>query len=1121
MMKPSWGIREKLVGIFVLIKVLPLILLAWFAWSEIATLGWTVRERLEQLVFETKRTVGEVGSIATENSIRALDIKAREAIERLTTDTATRVATFLYERDDDLGQATSLPPDERLYRQFLAPRKRPVTLHEAWVQNANGTAWVPAVPRPESGPLVAPVNINNAKDFHSRPPTAFRHEDRPLYLEMTFVDMSGMERVKVVTSPRMSPELRDVSNPANTYCKAEHYYAELKKLKPGEIYVSDVIGAYLPSPVIGPYTSERAKALGIPFEPEKAGYAGKENPVGKRFEGLIRWAAPVVRGGRQIGWVTLALDHTHVMEFTDHILPTEERYTDISDAASGNYAFMWDYQGRNISHPRDYFIVGYDPETGEPAVPWLDEETYRKWQASGMNATEFLKTMPLFDHQSLGNKPSKEMTQKGMVGLDGRYLNFAPQCTGWHNLTQHGGSGSFVIFWSGLWKLTTAAAIPYYSGHYGDSPRGFGYVTIGANVDEFHEAATRTAERLEMLVSTFTDYLGEQDDKTQAMLQKSLKKTSLEISMSTAAMILIVIVVAVWMATTLTGKITRIIRGIRRFQSGELDYRLEEKGADEIGQLSHAFNETAETISALVLDLKGAEEQYRTVIQNAVEGIYQSTPDGKYLDVNPALVHMLGYESREELVGSVSNIATQLYDDPQDRERLLEILEASEAVSNYEFKARRKDGSPVWLSTNVRAVRGKNGAIEYIEGMVGDITSRKNMEEAVRNREAAEARDQAKSVFLANMSHEIRTPMNAILGVAELLQESPLDDNGRALVSLLQTSGEHLLVLINDILDISQIEAGKVRLGREPFSIHDQVRGVVGLMSVKAKEKGIQLKYHIEQGLPAFVKGDAARFRQIMLNLVGNAVKFTDEGSVVIRIGMAERVGKQVVLNCLVQDTGTGFQPEKALTLFDAFVQGDNSTTRKFGGSGLGLAISKRLVALMGGNISAESTPGEGSRFSFTLLFDEAEAPRHADQALQVGAEATDGNDEWSAGKKVLYVDDSESNRLLIGLYLKNTGIELDLAVDGVQGIEMATANTYDAMLLDMELPGMDGYTVARNLRRREDGEHLPIIALTANAMADDRRRCLDAGCSEYLAKPVRKAELLDLLRSVLSGAEA
>ncbi|UZP66099.1 ATP-binding protein [Desulfovibrio mangrovi] len=1120
MMKPFWGIREKLVGIFVLIKVLPLVLLAWFAWSEIASLGWTVRERVEQLVFETKKNVGEVGAIATDSSIRALDLKAREAIERLTTDTARQVAAFLYERDDDLVQAASLQPDAQLYRQFLAPRKRPVTLHAPWKLNEDGTAWGPA-DSVDKGPTVSPVNINNAKDFHSRPPDVFIREDRPLYLEMTFVDMTGRERVKVVTSDRMSPELRDVSKPANTYCRAERYFGHLKKLKPGEIYVSDVIGEYLPSPIIGPYTRERAKALGVPFEPEKAGYAGKENPVGRRFEGIIRWATPVFRGGRQLGWVTLALDHTHVMEFTDHILPTEERYSDISDAASGNYAFMWDYKGRNISHPRDYFIVGYDSETGEPAVPWLEENMYQDWQASGLSASEFLAKAPLFDYQSLSKKPSKELIREGYVGLDGRYLNFAPQCTGWHNLTQHGGSGSFVIFWSGLWKLTTAAAIPYHTGQYGASPRGFGYVTIGANVDEFHLAATKTAERLEAMVTTFTENLGEQDAKTQEMLRNSLKKTSFEISLSTGAMVLAVVIIAVWMATILTGKITRIIAGIRRFQKGELDYRLEEKDKDEIGEICHAFNETAETISTLVSNLKLAEEQNRAVIQNAVEGIYQSTPQGRYLNVNPALVRMLGYESREEMLCAVQNIANQHYDDPADRERLLDVLRTRGYISNFEFKARRKDGTPIWLSTNVRAVQGEDGEIAYIEGMVGDITSRKNMEEAERNREAAEARDQAKSVFLANMSHEIRTPMNAILGVSELLQEGQLDENSRALVSLLRTSGEHLLVLINDILDISQIEAGKVRLAREPFSIQAQIRSVAGLMSVKAKEKGISLNYYMENGLPQYVMGDAARFRQVLLNLVGNAVKFTEKGSVTITAGVEERAGRQVVLNCSVQDTGPGFAGEKASDLFEAFVQGDGSTTRKFGGSGLGLAISKRLVALMGGYISAESMVGEGSKFTFTLLFEETDEPRQNGPVVELGAVSSGDGDGWSEGRKVLYVDDSESNRLLVSLYLKNTGITLDIADDGISGLEMIKDGDYDAILLDMELPGMDGYSVARSLRQYEKGAEVPVIALTANAMSEDRRRCLESGCTEYLAKPVRKADLINTLRMVMETADS
>ena len=295
----------------------------------------------------------------------------------------------------------------------------------------------------------------------------------PLYLEMTFVDLQGNEKVKVTTSDLLSPELQNVADPANTYCKAERYFDDLKKLKPGEIYVSEVIGPHLKSPLIGAYTRKRAEEKGIEFKPEDAAYAGKENPVGKRFKGIIRWATPVERKGRIIGWVTLALDHTHVMEFTDHLVPTDERYSAISDAGSGNYAFIWDYKGRNISHPRDYFIAGYDPETGQPAVPWLENSLFDDFRQSGLSVSEWCEAVPVMQGQSLKKKPAPELTAQGLLGLDCRYLDFAPQCQGWHNLTQHGGSGSFVIFWSGLWKLTTAGAIPYYTGRYGATPARF------------------------------------------------------------------------------------------------------------------------------------------------------------------------------------------------------------------------------------------------------------------------------------------------------------------------------------------------------------------------------------------------------------------------------------------------------------------------------------------------------------------------------------------------------------------------------------------------------------------------------------------------------------------------
>ncbi len=217
----------------------------------------------------------------------------------------------------------------------------------------------------------------------------------------------------------------------------------------------------------------------------------------------MRWATPVVRAGKVAGWVTLALDHDHIRQFTDRLMPTEQRYTPIADAIKGNYAFLWDYLGRSISHPRDYFIVGYDPATGQPQTPWMDTELHAEWKASGLPSHEFLAGVEPYRDQNLKRKPAPELVKAGTVALDCRYLNFSPQCEGWKALTEHGGSGSFVIFFSGLWKLTTAAAVPYYTGRYGASRQGFGYVTIGANVDDFHRAATESGRKIQVATRKF------------------------------------------------------------------------------------------------------------------------------------------------------------------------------------------------------------------------------------------------------------------------------------------------------------------------------------------------------------------------------------------------------------------------------------------------------------------------------------------------------------------------------------------------------------------------------------------------------------------------------------------
>ena len=603
------GIRDKLIGIFILIKVVPLVILAWFAWNQISKFSATVQMHVDAMATQSRGVIESVSGLASKNSIRALDERSREAIERLTTDTAQSVANFLYDRDRDIESAARLQPSRDQYATFLSTRRRAVIEHQPWEMDAQGVSWIPSQSVSVAAPEIHATNEDNSRDFHYRPPERTGQSAmRPLFLEMSFIDKSGQEIVKVTTSDIMPGDLRDVSIKENTYCKAETYFEKLSSLRPGEIYVSDVIGAYQKAHFVGMYNKSRAAELGIEFAPESSGYAGKENPVGKRFQALVRWAAPVVDQNEIVGYVTLALDHTHLMEFTDHVIPTEERYRDISDAGTGNYAFMWDYKDRCISHARDYFIVGYDPETGDPAPPWLDQELYDQWVQSGDSLADFLRDTPSFIAPSLKKKPSKELIQKGYFGLDCRYLNFAPQCAGWNNITSTGGSGSFLIFWSGIWKLTTAASIPYYTGQYAEHARGFGYVTIGANVHEFHKPAMETAEDISSIEKKYTQDLEQQNRKNRSLTLAALTRTARDLSWYTMAMIVIVIIVAIWMASTLTGRITNMILGIRRFQNGEMDFRLAEKSKDEMGRLTRTFNEMADTVAHSIADIQTARD---------------------------------------------------------------------------------------------------------------------------------------------------------------------------------------------------------------------------------------------------------------------------------------------------------------------------------------------------------------------------------------------------------------------------------------------------------------------------------------------------------------------------------
>ncbi len=628
---PFLRMRGKLVLIFILIKVLPLILLAWLAWSQSTKLVDILGQYYETLSESSRVALSETGVLAIKDSVNAIDERARNEMERITTDTAKNIAQFLYARDDDIKLLASLPPNRAAYADFLQHRNTLQYEEGEWLLAADSSHWEP-LQKIEAGLSVVSSLPENDNAFHSRAQEVNKLlRSQPVYLEATFVAPTGMELYKVTTSELLSAELKDISKAQNTFVNSEHYFRHLAGLSEGEIYVSEVIGAYVPSRVIGAYTPASAHKAGIEFDPQKSAYAGRENPLGQKFQGLIRWATPVMKNGTLLGYVTLALDHSNIMAFTDAISPTTKRYTAIADASEGNYAFMWDYKGRNIAHPRHYFIAGYDAQTGKPAIPWLEQNIYNDWQKSGLPYVEFVEQAELFRNQSLSHKPAAELGPAGMRGLDCRFLNFAPQCKGWFDLTSEGGSGSFVIFWSNLWKLTTAAPIPYYTGQYADSKRGFGFVTIGANVDDFHEPAVMSKKKIDQRIVQNDALIIAQTISWKQAVASNLQDTASSLVWSTLLMITLVIILAVWMASYFTERIRQLILGISSFKQ-EKKFRFASEKQDEMGELAEALDGMADQVDLHLEQLKGeicqrknTEQELRESQENLEEKVEERT----------------------------------------------------------------------------------------------------------------------------------------------------------------------------------------------------------------------------------------------------------------------------------------------------------------------------------------------------------------------------------------------------------------------------------------------------------------------------------------------------------------
>jgi PAS domain S-box-containing protein len=512
--------------------------------------------------------------------------------------------------------------------------------------------------------------------------------------------------------------------------------------------------------------------------------------------------------------------------------------------------------------------------------------------------------------------------------------------------------------------------------------------------------------------------------------------------------------------------------------------------------------------------IKESERKYHSIFDNATEGIFQTTIDGVFISANPALAQIYGYDSPDSLMENLN--AKQLYVDFKSRVKFIENLEKQGVLLEFEAQIYRQDGRIIWISENARAVRDQKGNLLYYEGTVKDITRRKETEEALRKsemqlqqaKEAAEAANRAKSQFLANMSHELRTPLNAILGFTQLMAKNPAFASGAKELDIISRSGEHLLSLINDVLDMSKIEAGKIILNENWFDLYDLLDTLEEMLQLKAKAKGLRLIYDRSPEVPQYIKTDENKLRQVLINLLGNAIKFTQEGGINLRINNNKSEDFTSLITFEIEDTGAGISENELEKLFDPFIQTEMG--RKFQqGTGLGLAISRKFVQLMGGDIVVKSKLDEGSNFKFDIRVEVGNATNIPNEKLLKRVISLAPN---QPKYRILIVDEIEDNRLLLNQLLAPLGFEIKEAENGLEAVTQWEKWQPHLIWMDMRMPVMDGYEATRRIKSQPKGQNTIIIAVTASALEEDRSLVLAAGCDDFVRKPFREATIWEAM---------